>query len=142
MFHEFLPSGKDIFSTAPVPTPPPHKMDGKVNRNVIMHFLAWMFLPDKQKHSHKVRQWFLSDGTRCNGDGFLSSLLCILKDKREGGIWSCVPVHTYVCIDLYLLSPLGLAFIHCHIPGKLCSPFKLRIIIQQCVDPRLLEVCL
>lgn len=105
MFHEFQPSGRDIFSTAPVPTPPPHKVNGKVNRNVIMHFLAWMFLPDIQKHSHKVRQWFSSDGTRCDGHGFLSSLLCILKDKGEGGIWSCVPVHTYICIDLYLLCP-------------------------------------
>lgn len=83
MFHEFQPLGKDIFSTAPVPTPPPHKVNGKVNRNAIMHFLAWMFLPDTEKHSHKVKQCFLSGGNRCDGDGFLSSLLCILTDKRE-----------------------------------------------------------
>lgn len=103
MFHEFEPSGKDIFSTAPVPTPPSHKVNAKVNRNVIMHFLAWMFLPAVQKHSQKVRQWFLNDGTRCNGDGFLSSLLCILEDKREGGI--CRSICLCTCMYAYLLSP-------------------------------------
>lgn len=103
MFHEFQPSGKDIISTAPVPTPPPHKVNGKVNRNVIMPFLTWMFLPGVQKHSRKVRQWFLSDGTKCNGDGFLSSLLCVLKDKRERDICSCI----YACAHICMHRPLS-----------------------------------
>ena len=94
-FMSFSPQGRTYFQLLLFLPLPLIKVNGKVNRNVIMHFLAWMFLPDVEKHSHKVR--FLSDGTRCNGDGFLSSLLCTLKDKREGGTcrYICLCTHMY-----------------------------------------------
>lgn len=50
-----------------------------------------------------------------------------------------MPVHTFMYIDLFVFSLLGLPFGNGEIPEKLCSPFKLRIIIQRCADLRLLK---
>lgn len=70
------------------------------------------------------------------GVGVLSSLLCMLKDKRDRVICRCICLcaHIYIYVHLYIFSLLGLPFGNGEIPGKLCNPFNLRIIIQWCMN--------
>lgn len=77
--------------------------------------------------------------TRCTGVGLgFCHLCCVCLKIRETelyvDVYACAHTYIYIYVHLYIFSLLGLPFGNGEIPGKLCNPFNLRIIIQWCMN--------